>query len=163
MQINVSCESNTNKDFIYNLTNIEDISFKMLKYVFNLYDIEFFSDEYTYNFDITICDNEFIKSINKKYRNIDNATDVITFAMFWDSEEKIIIDSKIYLGQILISLDKVYSQAKENNVLDAYEFLNLLAHGILHLIGFDHQTEDTLCEMLDLQKQMIKDTCNVEI
>ncbi len=95
-------------------------------------------------FDIVLCNNEEIHRINREYRNIDRPTDVISFAIFADSspDEKFILDGEINLGEIIISLDKTKEQAKENNVSTDEEARLLAAHGILHLLGFDHQTED---------------------
>lgn len=116
-------------------------------------------DGYNYEtlcFDIVFCNNEEIHRINKEYRNMDKATDVISFAMFADSmpEERFIFDDEINLGEIILSLEKTKSQAIENGQTFEDELYFLLAHGILHLMGYDHLTEETLCEMWDIQKEM---------
>lgn len=113
-------------------------------------------DYNTLSFDIVFCDNEKIHEINREYRDKDRATDVISFAIFADStpDERFIFDNEINLGEIIVSLDKTNEQSKEN----AHSFLDelyfLLAHGILHLAGYDHLTEETLTEMWDMQKEM---------
>jgi probable rRNA maturation factor len=84
------------------------------------------------SFDILYCDNEKTYEINKKYREKDYPADIITFAIFADSEDKFVFDNEINLGEIIISLDKVL----EN------ELYFLIAHGIMHLLGFDHQTNE---------------------
>ena len=77
--------------------------------------------------------------------------------MFADSpeEERFIFDNEINLGEIIISLDTTSRQAKENNKSFKDELYFLLAHGILHLLGYDHMTEETLQEMWDIQTKMI--------
>ena len=107
-------------------------------------------------FDIVLCNNEEIHRINKEYRNIDRPTDVISFAIFADSapEERFIFDREINLGEIILSTEKTASQAVENGQTFEDELYFLLAHGILHLMGYDHQSEETLCEMWDIQKEM---------
>ena len=77
--------------------------------------------------------------------------------MFADSpkEERFIFDDEINLGEIIISLDTTARQAKENNKTFEQELYFLLAHGTLHLLGYDHMTEETLQEMWDIQNQMI--------
>lgn len=110
----------------------------------------------TISFDIVFCNNEKIHEINREYRDKDRPTDVISFAIFADSEpeERFIFDGEINLGEIIISLDKTKEQADENGH-DLYDELYfLLAHGILHLAGYDHQTEETLTEMWNMQKEM---------
>ena len=107
-------------------------------------------------FDIVLCNNGEIHRINKEYRNIDRPTDVISFAIFADSapDERFIFDEEINLGEIILSIEKTKTQAAENGQTFEDELYFLLAHGILHLMGYDHLTEETLCEMWDIQKEM---------
>lgn len=112
-------------------------------------------------FDIVFCDDKKIHEINKDYRNKDNPTDVISFAIFADSpkEERFIFDNEINLGEIIVSLDTTLKQAKDSNHgKDSFidELYFLIAHGILHLLGFDHQDEKTLSEMWKIQTKIIE-------
>lgn len=113
-------------------------------------------------FDIVFTDNERIQEINREYRKKDSATDVISFAIFADSpkEERFIFDGEINLGEIIISLDYTKEQAIVNaheNQSFKEELLFLIAHGILHLLGYDHQDEMSLQEMWDIQKEMLQE------
>ena len=92
---------------------------------------------------ITLTNHEHIHEINKQYRNVDRATDVLSFPMF----EKIEIDKKIknndfehedVLGDIVISIEKVEEQAKEYGHSFEREFAYMLVHGFYHLMGYDH-------------------------
>lgn len=109
----------------------------------------------TVSFDIVFVNNEEIHRINKEYRHKDSPTDVITFAMFADSpeEERYIIDGEISLGEIVVSLDKVEEQSKENNVSFLDELYYLVSHGVLHLLGYDHQTDEEYNFMVDNQRK----------
>ncbi len=104
-------------------------------------------------FDIVLTDNEEIHRINKEYRQKDSPTDVITFAIFADSpeEEKFIWNGEVNLGEIIVSLDKIEEQSKENNVSFESELYYILSHGVLHLLGFDHQTESDYNFMVEHQ------------
>ena len=106
-------------------------------------------------FDIVLMNNEEIHQVNKEYRKKDAPTDVITFAMFADSpeEERYIFDGEVHLGEIMVSLDKIEEQAKENNVTFEQELHYIIAHGVLHLLGFDHQTEPEYNFMVDYQNR----------
>ena len=106
-------------------------------------------------FDIVFMNNEEIHTVNKEYRKKDAPTDVITFAMFADSpqEERYIFDGEVHLGEIMVSLDKIEEQAKENNVSFEEELHCIIAHGVLHLLGFDHQTEPEYNFMVDYQNR----------
>lgn len=109
----------------------------------------------TVSFDIVFVDNEEIHRINKEYRQKDRPTDVITFAIFADSpeEEKYIFDGEVSLGEIIVSLDKIEEQAKDNDVSFEDELYFLVSHGILHLLGFDHMTDEEYKYMVDKQKE----------
>ena len=92
---------------------------------------------------ITLTNPEHIHEINKQYRNVDRATDVLSFPMFEKNE----IDEKIknndfehedVLGDIVISIEKVEEQAKEYGHSFEREFAYMLVHGFYHLMGYDH-------------------------
>ena len=144
----------------------EDVQ-KMLKFAIEMPEVK---ENYCLNgkdfstliFDIVLCNNEEIHRINREYRNIDRPTDVISFAMFADSnpEDVFILDGEINLGEIIISLDKTAEQAKENGVSTDDEARLLAAHGILHLLGFDHQTDDDYNFVVKTQNK-IKASLNV--
>lgn len=94
------------------------------------------------SFDVLYCDNEKTHKINKEYRQKDYSADIITFAIFADSEEKFVFDGEINLGEIIISLDKVQENSEEKKNTFEEELYFLISHGIMHLLGFDHQTNE---------------------
>lgn len=77
---------------------------------------------------VLITGNDEIRALNKEYRKIDKATDVLSFPME-DTE---------MLGDIVISYEKTLSQAREFKVTVDEELGRLLVHGLLHLLGYDH-------------------------
>ena len=87
-------------------------------------------------FNVIIVDNEYIHKLNKEYRGVDRPTDVISFALE-DSHDEVENDIRI-LGDIYISIDKVYEQAKEYGHSNLREICFLMIHGFLHLLGYDH-------------------------
>ena len=107
-------------------------------------------------FDILFCDSKKTHQINKEYRNKDYAADIITFAIFADDDAKFILDEDINLGEIILALDKVKEEAQKHNVTDEYELYFLIAHGILHLLGFDHQTEEDYNFVVSEQNKALK-------
>ena len=90
---------------------------------------------------ITFCDNEYIKKLNKEYRNKDKATDVLSFPLydFNDEEDVFEYEDRIALGDIVISLERAREQAKEigNSFMEEVAFLAI--HSTLHLLGYDHE------------------------
>ena len=107
-------------------------------------------------FDILFCDSTKTHQINKEYRNKDYPADIITFAIFADDDAKFILDDDINLGEIILALDKVKEEANKHNVTDRYELYFLIAHGILHLLGFDHQREEDYNFVVEVQKKALK-------
>ena len=93
-------------------------------------------------FDITFTDAKQTHELNKTYREKDYPADIITFALFADSEDKIIVERSVMLGDIIIALDKVQQMAQEESKTFEWELKFLIAHGILHLLGFDHRDEE---------------------
>ena len=85
---------------------------------------------------VIIIDNERIHKINKEYRGIDRPTDVISFAL---EDDKTFINTDFrVLGDIYISIDKVFEQAESYGHSFRRELSFLTVHGILHLLGYDH-------------------------
>ena len=95
---------------------------------------------------ITLTNPENIKEINKQYRNIERATDVLSFPMFEkdELEQKIQNEDFEYpdvLGDIIISIEKVEEQAKEYEHSFERELSYMIVHGFYHLMGYDHIEE----------------------
>ena len=98
-----------------------------------------------------------IKRLNKEYRNIDRATDVLSFPVFdrdeLDSIKRADEDKKfkeIELGDIILCLDVVKEQAK------MYETLYMITHGVCHLLGYDHIEDDDKKEMRELEEDILE-------
>lgn len=108
------------------------------------------------SFDFLYCDSNKTHEINREYRHKDYPADIITFAIFADSEEKFIFDGEINLGEVIIALDKVMEEAEKKEVTKEHELAFLISHGILHLLGFDHQTEDEYNFIIDLQNKALE-------
>ena len=104
-------------------------------------------------FNIILVDNKRIHEINKEYRNVDRETDVISFAM--EDEMDVNYENFRLLGDIYISVDKCYLQAKEYGHSRVREICFLATHGILHLLGYDHMNEEDEKKMFGLQNELL--------
>ena len=101
---------------------------------------------------VTLTDDKTIPALNKKYRNIDRPTDVLSFA-FRESEEPEILNAEVeILGDIIISLERAKVQAEEFGHSYLREIIFLEVHGLLHLLGYDHIEENDRIEMETEQK-----------
>jgi len=120
---------------------------------------------------LTVTDDDEIQAINKEYREIDAATDVLSFPAFdftkpgdfsfYESAEyqmNLNPDTgNFMLGDIMISSDHVIGQAEEYGHSERREFAFLVAHSMLHLIGYDHMTEDEAKVMEEKQEQYLQE------
>lgn len=97
---------------------------------------------------IILTNNVTIKKINKKHRNIDEKTDVLSFPIFEKKEIKKLKNSKIeyVLGDIVLSIPKIKEQSKQYGHSFEREFIFMIVHGFYHLMGYDHMTsKDKTC------------------
>lgn len=113
-----------------------------------------------YEIDVSLVDEDTIHTINRDYRNVDRVTDVISFAFNDDKDPKDQIkgkDSLRMLGEILICLPQAKRQAASiGNSIDR-ELSFLFVHGLLHLLGYDHQTKEEEEKMFPLQERILEE------
>ncbi len=97
---------------------------------------------------ITVTDNENIRVINNEQRNIDSATDVLSFPVLeFENGEMIenagdVFEDKLILGDIVLSLERAKEQSIEFGHSFEREIGYLVCHSVLHLLGYDHENED---------------------
>ena len=106
---------------------------------------------------VSLVDNEFIHKINRDYRGIDRPTDVISFAFLDNEDREALYKGKepVCLGDIYISVDKAKEQAQEYGHSLERELSFLFVHGLLHLLGYDHMTEEDEKVMFRLQDEIL--------
>ena len=108
---------------------------------------------------ITLTNPEEIQKINKKYRNIDKPTDVLSFPMFQNEEIEDLISSNYeiedVLGDIIISIPKVKEQANEYGHSFERELAYMVVHGFYHLMGYDHMNDDDKKEMRKKEDEIL--------
>jgi probable rRNA maturation factor len=108
---------------------------------------------------VTFVSNDRIQEINREYRDKDQPTDVISFALEEMSEGEIEIvgaDIPRVLGDIIISVPRAREQAEEYNHSFMRELGFLAVHGFLHLLGYDHMNEQDEKKMFDRQKEILE-------
>jgi probable rRNA maturation factor len=119
---------------------IAEATLKYIKYPLNTAEIT-----------LVLCDNNFIKELNSKYRGIDGPTDVISFPM----NDSTIIQEPL-LGDIVIAIDIAKENCLETQLTLCKEVTYLFVHGLLHLLGFNHESSKIIEEeMYDIQDKMM--------
>lgn len=105
----------------------------------------------------TLTDNEEIHRLNKKHRGIDRPTDVLSFPLIDFNTESIEdTEGTLYLGDIIISIDKAKAQAEEYGHSLERELGFLTAHSMLHLLGYDHMVPEEEKVMFAKQEEILK-------
>ena len=117
---------------------------------------------------VTLTDPKNIREINKKQRNIDKETDVLSFPMFEKDElDKLIATNLLktfnlkngalqdIMGDIIISIERVEEQAQEYGHSFEREFAYMLVHGFYHLRGYDHMVEEEKAQMREKEENVL--------
>jgi probable rRNA maturation factor len=128
---------------------------------------------------LLITDNDGIRDMNKQYRNISKPTDVLSFPLvekplvnapedqLWTPQESDQATNAsafvsppgdvLNLGDIVMSWPAIVEQAKDTGHSSLYELLYLLCHGVLHLVGYDDQTEPGYQAMVSIQERVLRE------
>ena len=124
---------------------------------------------YDVSVNLVITDNEEIKNVNQQFRSIGAPTDVLSFPMIpfetpadysiiEDKDEYFDLDTdELLLGDVMISVEKVYAQAEEYGHSVEREFSFLFAHSMLHLLGYDHMEPEEAAVMEAKQAKALKE------
>lgn len=135
---------------------------KCIKYCIEEEDIETNNSIEIY---IRFTNNEQIKLINNEYRNIDKATDVLSFPMYESYEVKRELENGTIpinqLGDIIISIEKTKEQANEYEHSFERELIYLITHAMFHLLGYDHMEEDEK-EVMREKEEKVMDKLNIK-
>jgi probable rRNA maturation factor len=94
---------------------------------------------------IVLSDDRQIRALNKKWRGMDKATNVLSFET----------GDGLLLGDVVISIDAMSREAKARGKTPAAHYAHLLAHGILHLLGFDHANDTDAGEMESCEAEIL--------
>ncbi len=98
--------------------------------------------------ELILCDDTMIQELNRTHRHIDTATDVLSFPLEGDHDH-------LPLGTIVISLDHARAKAAELGHTTGEEIVLLFVHGLLHLMGYDHETDTG--EMRKLEQDLLRE------
>lgn len=112
---------------------------------------------------VVVTDDETVRELNRTYRGVDEATDVLSFAAQDDATEgapvlppEAAAEIEDYLGDILIAYPYSLRQAARLGVSPAAELRLLVVHGTLHLLGYDHDTQEAEAEMWAIQEAILE-------
>tara|TARA_B100000902_G_C27320007_1_gene923746 strand:+ start:1299 stop:1748 length:450 start_codon:yes stop_codon:yes gene_type:complete len=110
-----------------------------------------FSSDNEISISFLLTSNSEIKLLNQKYRNKNKPTNVLSFPM----NEK--IENKNFLGDVVISCEKIIDESYEQNI-KKYKYLSKMTiHGVLHLLGYKHDTDRQFNKMNSIEKNILEE------
>ncbi|WP_242018925.1 rRNA maturation RNase YbeY [Phaeovibrio sulfidiphilus] len=110
----------------------------------------------TLEFSVVLTDDEAVRALNRDYRGRDCPTNVLSFASLDDTGSAPLPEGMpLHLGDIVVAFDTTLAEAQERPVPLADHLFHLAVHGILHLLGFDHEDDDEATEMEALEADIL--------
>jgi probable rRNA maturation factor len=113
-----------------------------------------------YEVSLVFTDSDTVKQLNRDYRGVDEPTDVLAFYMLpqkeADSSFTLPPDGVTRLGEVIISYPQAVVQAREQGHSPEKELALLIIHGILHLLGYDHEEPEEEAEMRTREKELLE-------
>ena len=144
-------------DISYNINSLEwNKNFPLYKKcISNSVDQIFKKVKFSSNNEISISflltSNNEIKRLNQRYRNKNKPTNVLSFPM---NEQ---IENKNYLGDVVIACEKIIDESCEQNI-KKYQYLSKMTiHGVLHLLGYKHDTDYQFNKMNSIEKNILRE------
>ena len=147
--IKVNVEVN-NKSWHKKIKNPKKYFIKKLKKISTI--IKFFKGK-NITFTILLTSSLNMKKLNKKFRNQNKSTDVLSFPFLSSNNLKFIKQKKLYIGDMATSYEIINSRTKKNNFL--LEFDKAWVHGLLHLIGYNHIKNQDYSKMNKIEKRIL--------
>jgi probable rRNA maturation factor len=108
-------------------------------------------DKKNWEISVLFCDNVYIKSLNARYRRKDEATDILSFPLGETSP-----GGRFLAGDLVISLSALEENTRFFKVSADEELRRLLVHGLLHLAGYEHGTNNSREPMLKKQEELLQ-------
>jgi probable rRNA maturation factor len=101
---------------------------------------------------IVLANDDLIQVLNREYREIDKPTNVLTFASI-DADAPVPIDGPFPLGDVILAYQTISRESKEQGKFFKDHYTHILVHGVLHLLGYDHENDDeaTIMETLEIR------------
>lgn len=129
----------------------EDLIEKIKDIIVECLDYEGYDEDYEVS--LSFVDNKEIHELNRDYRGVDRATDVLSFPLLTDEFDVEL--EEVSLGDIVISLERALEQSIEYNHSFEREVCFLVCHSMFHLLGYDHDTDENTKEMRSKEEHIL--------
>lgn len=98
---------------------------------------------------IVLADDATVRTMNREWRGKDAPTNVLSFAALDDEDAPVVPDAPVLLGDIILALGVCRSEAEEQGKSLSDHFSHLVVHGVLHLLGWDHEEDDIEADQME--------------
>ena len=112
-------------------------------------------DEGPAELSVVLADDALVHRLNREYRGKDKPTNVLSFALTEAEEPDAGEDAPVMLGDVILAWETVAREAAEQGKTPSDHMTHLVVHGVLHLLGYDHETDDEAEEMEELETQLL--------
>ena len=130
----------------------EELIEKIKDIILECLDYEDYDDNYEVS--LSFVDNKEIHELNKEYRGIDRATDVLSFPLLVEDEFGVDFGEESW-GDIVISLERAFEQSREYNHSFEREVCFLVCHSMFHLLGYDHMNDEDKAKMRTREEEIL--------
>jgi probable rRNA maturation factor len=124
--------------------------------IFELLEIDF-----SFEISVLLTDSKRMHALNKQFRQKDKPTNVLSFPFEDDEDIDEDEEGSLYLGDVAFGYDIIEQESKDKGISFLNHFTHLIVHSTLHLLGYDHETEDDAYEMEDLEIEILS-TFNIK-
>jgi probable rRNA maturation factor len=100
---------------------------------------------------VVLASDAFVQGLNARFRNKDKPTNVLSFAALDDQDAPLVDGAPLLLGDIVIAYETVIAEALEQDKESCDHLLHMVVHGMLHLLGYDHENDAEATEMEHLE------------
>ncbi len=104
---------------------------------------------------IVLADDAFVRDLNRDYRGIDQPTNVLSFANDDEPNAPVMAGAPRMWGDVIVAFETTDREAEEQGLSLSDHLSHLIVHGILHLVGYDHETDDQAAEMERLEVEIL--------
>ncbi|MDQ2106151.1 rRNA maturation RNase YbeY [Azospirillum isscasi] len=104
---------------------------------------------------VVLADDALVHRLNREYRGKDKPTNVLSFALTEAEEPELGEDVPVMLGDVILAWETVAREAAEQGKTPSDHMTHLVVHGVLHLLGYDHETDDEAEEMEQLETDVL--------
>ena len=144
--------------WLHELPEIEKFSAEIFEKVINDLKPEWLEDKKSVEINLALSNDEEIRQLNSEFRQMDKATNVLSFANIDDEEFDAYLkrNDEIELGDIIIALQTMMVQSEVQEISLRDHYCHILIHGILHLLGYDHIEAEEAKEMESEEIRLLK-------